>query len=266
MWLILFFAAWTQAAPQPPAASSSALDFDTFKTKIEPLFLEKRPGHARCVVCHSTGTAFRLQPLVRGQGTWTDEQSRKNFEMVTRFVLPGVPSKSRLLVMPLAHEAGGTSSIREASTGNRRTIPNGRRSPTGSTRPSRRRSTCRPIPFATTCAFATRSATHRRSCSTPAIANTSTSPSTSCCARPGIFSVLRGESRFSARQTDDRVEGAGAVRPGAGAFDDARAPRQHLFYDSHRLPHRRRGTRHRRHRNRLRAGGRPDAHETAVAE
>ena len=107
MWLILFFAAWTHATPQAPAASS-ALDFETFKTKIEPLFLEKRPGHARCVVCHSTGTAFRLQPLPKGQAAWTDEQSHKNFEMVTRFVLPGVPSKSRLLVMPLAHEAGGT--------------------------------------------------------------------------------------------------------------------------------------------------------------
>jgi len=107
MWLILFFAAWTQAAPPAPAASST-LDFDTFKTKIEPLFLEKRPGHARCVVCHSTGTAFRLQPLTRGQTAWSDEQSHKNFEMVTKFVLPGVPAKSRLLVMPLAHEAGGT--------------------------------------------------------------------------------------------------------------------------------------------------------------
>lgn len=108
MWLILFFAAWVQTAQQPPAPSASALDFDTYKAKIEPLFLEKRPGHARCVVCHSTGTAFRLQPLTRGQTTWNDEQSRKNFEMVTKFVLPGVPAKSRLLMMPLAHEAGGT--------------------------------------------------------------------------------------------------------------------------------------------------------------
>jgi hypothetical protein len=108
MWLILFFAAWTQAASQAPAATASALNFDVYKAKIEPLFLEKRPGHARCVVCHSTGTAFRLQPLTRGQAAWTDEQSQKNFEMVARFVLPGVPAKSRLLVMPLAHEAGGT--------------------------------------------------------------------------------------------------------------------------------------------------------------
>ena len=101
MWLILFFIAWSQA----PASSS--LDYEVYKTKVEPLFAEKRPGHARCVVCHSTGTNFRLQPLPRGQNAWTDEQSRKNFEMVSRFVLPGVPLKSRLLVMPLAHEAGG---------------------------------------------------------------------------------------------------------------------------------------------------------------
>ena len=108
MWMILFFMAWAQAAPQAPVAASSALDFDTYKTKVEPMFLEKRPGHARCVVCHSTGTAFRLQQLSPGQTTWSDEQSQKNFAMIGRFVLPGVPSKSRLLVMPLAHEAGGT--------------------------------------------------------------------------------------------------------------------------------------------------------------
>jgi len=104
MWLILFFTAWAQAAPAP---ASSALDYATYKAKIEPLLLEKRPGHARCVVCHSTGTNFRLQALSPGQKTWTDEQSKKNFEMVSKFVLPGVPMKSRLLVMALAHEAGG---------------------------------------------------------------------------------------------------------------------------------------------------------------
>jgi hypothetical protein len=104
MWLILFFMAWAQA---PAAPASSTLDYTVYKAKIEPLLLEKRPGHARCVVCHSTGTNFRLQPLSPGQKAWTDEQSQKNFQMVSRFVLPGVPTKSRFLVMALAHEAGG---------------------------------------------------------------------------------------------------------------------------------------------------------------
>jgi hypothetical protein len=102
MRFILFFTLLAQSA-----APSAGLDYDTFKAKIEPLLLEKRPGHARCYVCHSRGTPFRLQALSPGAKTWTDEQSQKNFEAVKRFVLPGVPSKSRLLTMPLAAEAGG---------------------------------------------------------------------------------------------------------------------------------------------------------------
>jgi hypothetical protein len=100
MGLILFLLFGVQAG--------SELDFQNYKSKVEPLLLEKRPGHARCVTCHSTGTAFRLQPLPKGQKAWTDEQSQKNFEMVKKFVRPGNPKGSRLLVMPLAHEAGGT--------------------------------------------------------------------------------------------------------------------------------------------------------------
>ena len=104
MWLILFFLFTQTSSPPPP----STLDYETFKAKVQPLLLEKRPGHARCYVCHSTGTAFRLQRLPEGRTAYTDEETHKNFEMVSRFVVPGVPSKSRLLTMPLAHEAGGT--------------------------------------------------------------------------------------------------------------------------------------------------------------
>jgi hypothetical protein len=103
MWLLFFFLLRAQISP--PATD---LDFEVFKAKVQPLFLEKRPGHARCVVCHSTGTAFRLQALTPGAKTWTDEQSQKNLDMVRRYVVPGVPAKSRLLMMPLAHDAGGS--------------------------------------------------------------------------------------------------------------------------------------------------------------
>jgi hypothetical protein len=100
MWLTLFLTLLLQSAP--------ALDYDVYKAKVEPLLAEKRPGHARCITCHSTGTAFRLQPLPKGRAAYTDEESRKNFTAASRFVLPGVPMKSRLLLMPLAHDAGGT--------------------------------------------------------------------------------------------------------------------------------------------------------------
>ena len=90
------------------AAPASTLDYGYFKAKVQPLLLEKRPGHARCATCHSRSTAFRLQPLPPGRSAYTEEESRKNFEAASRMVLPGVPLKSRLLTMPLAHEAGGT--------------------------------------------------------------------------------------------------------------------------------------------------------------
>jgi hypothetical protein len=94
---------------QQPASSSTAsgsLDFEVFKTKIQPIFLAKRPGHARCISCHASGTPLRLQPLAPGSTTWTEEESRKNFEAVRRMVVPG-SVKSPLLVHPLAEQAGG---------------------------------------------------------------------------------------------------------------------------------------------------------------
>src|SRR5258707_8897457 len=100
MWLILFLSFLPQG--------TSTLDYDYFKAKVQPLLTERRPGHARCITCHSTGTAFRLQPLPKDRTAYTDEESRKNFEAASRVVLAGVPLKSRLLTMPLAHEAGGT--------------------------------------------------------------------------------------------------------------------------------------------------------------
>src|SRR6202030_4225725 len=42
-----------------------------------------------------------------GNSSWTLEQSRKNFEVVLQLTTPGEPLKSRLLLHPLAPEAGG---------------------------------------------------------------------------------------------------------------------------------------------------------------
>jgi hypothetical protein len=93
------------AAGQSPTQS---LDFEHYKTRVEPIFLKKRPGHARCVVCHAgSNNAFRLQPLPPGSITWTEEQSRRNFEIVSRLVTPGDPTSSRLLLHPLSPKGGG---------------------------------------------------------------------------------------------------------------------------------------------------------------
>jgi hypothetical protein len=85
---------------------AGSLDYAFFKTKVQPVFVAKRPGHARCIACHGSGTPLRLQPLAPGATTWTEEDSRKNFEAVRRVVVPG-SLKSRLLVHPLAEDAGG---------------------------------------------------------------------------------------------------------------------------------------------------------------
>jgi uncharacterized protein (TIGR02246 family) len=94
-------------ASQEPAAASGALDYEYFKTKVQPIFVAKRAGHARCIACHGSGTPLRLQPLAPGATTWNDEDARKNFEAVRRVVVPGSVTKSRLLVHPLTEEAGG---------------------------------------------------------------------------------------------------------------------------------------------------------------
>jgi len=78
--LLLFVAALlTQypaaAAPQaqaPAASAPSALDYEFFKTKVQPIFLAKRDGHTRCVSCHSKGTPMRLQALSPGAATWNE--------------------------------------------------------------------------------------------------------------------------------------------------------------------------------------------------
>jgi len=93
----------------PGAVLAQSLDYKVFKSQVEPIFLKKRGDHVRCVVCHSerSNNAFRLEKLPKGATSWTEEQSRRNFEVVSRLVVPGDPAKSLLLVHPLAPEAGG---------------------------------------------------------------------------------------------------------------------------------------------------------------
>src|SRR5437588_5885623 len=90
------------------SGDTNARDFEVFKTKVEPIFLKKRPGHARCYGCHILpNRGFHLEPLSPGSAAWNDDQSRRNFQHVLQHVAPGDPTSSRLLLHPLAPEAGG---------------------------------------------------------------------------------------------------------------------------------------------------------------
>jgi len=104
--LALLTAIVASFAAGPVAAQS--LDYATYKAQVEPIFLKKREGHARCVVCHANaGNAFHLQPLAPGATTWTEEESRKNFEAVSKLVFSTNLMSSPLLKHPLAGTAGG---------------------------------------------------------------------------------------------------------------------------------------------------------------
>ena len=89
--------------------AATTLDYDYFKTKVQPIFVTKRPGHARCVMCHAdANNALRLEKLPAGQATWTEEQTRKNFETVSKIVQAvDDPLQSKILMHPLAPEGGG---------------------------------------------------------------------------------------------------------------------------------------------------------------
>src|SRR5215471_10675778 len=96
------------AAAACSAAMAQSLDFEVYKTRVEPIFSKRREGHARCVVCHSeSNNAFRLQPGGPQTKAFTEEQSRLNFQMISKLVVPGSPERSILLLHPLAKEAGG---------------------------------------------------------------------------------------------------------------------------------------------------------------
>ena len=99
-------------AAQGPSASKPSLDYEFFKTRVEPIFLKKRfPDHARCYTCHEVsrhgGGPLSLERLAPGASSWTEEQSRANFQIVSKLVIPGSPMTSLFLIMPLAPEVGG---------------------------------------------------------------------------------------------------------------------------------------------------------------
>lgn len=95
-----------------PSTFPTAADIDTFRNTVERVFMTDRggttPGYAACVMCHTwqTSVRFTLETPATDAG-WTREQSRKNFDVVTKLVNTAAPATSRLLLKPLDPSAGG---------------------------------------------------------------------------------------------------------------------------------------------------------------
>jgi YVTN family beta-propeller protein len=104
-----FLAAALLAAGARAADAQGALDFEFYKARVQPLLLAKRAGGVPCATCHArvANSQLRLQPLAHAATTWTEDATRANFEALQRFVVPGEPTASRLLMHPLERSAGG---------------------------------------------------------------------------------------------------------------------------------------------------------------
>jgi hypothetical protein len=110
----------TSASSPSPAAPSAAqasafpgpADVEVYRNTVERVFLTDRggtmPGYASCVMCHTwqTKIRFSLETPATDAG-WTAEQSKRNFDVVTKLVNTANPENSRLLLKPLAPNAGG---------------------------------------------------------------------------------------------------------------------------------------------------------------
>ena len=106
-WRATILAAAVLAAPG--YAGAQTLDYEVFKASVQPIFVTHRDGYSRCVVCHGGAPNNALRLERPGPTGYTEEQSRKNFETVSRLVVPGKPDDSRLLMYPLVPEEGGAA-------------------------------------------------------------------------------------------------------------------------------------------------------------
>ena len=102
-------AAFVLASGTLMSGAAGTLDYEFYKAKVQPIFLAKRPGHAPCVMCHAeANNMLHLEKLPEGQTTWTEDQTRKNFDTVSKIVQAvDDPLTAKILVHPLAPEAGG---------------------------------------------------------------------------------------------------------------------------------------------------------------
>lgn len=111
----------TVAIGQPHAGAAAqagfptATDIDAYRNTVERIFMTDRggtvAGMAACVMCHTWQTRpmrFSLETPATDAG-WTAEQSRRNFDIVTKLVNTKNPEASRILLKPLTSQAGGLS-------------------------------------------------------------------------------------------------------------------------------------------------------------
>ena len=105
-------AEWVRTAERPAGLQASAeesptVDFEFFQSCVQQIFVTTTPGALPCTECHQGGAMGFAGPIGSGRDFWNEEESRRNFAVATRLIEAGEPTRSRLLMHPLAYEGGG---------------------------------------------------------------------------------------------------------------------------------------------------------------
>ena len=89
--------------PNAGAEPTVDIDFEFFRSCVQPIFVNPIENAMPCIECHSGQFAIPNPD----NSYWTVEQSRQSFEELMTFVDPGRPDYSRFLHKPLHPNAGG---------------------------------------------------------------------------------------------------------------------------------------------------------------
>jgi hypothetical protein len=99
---------WIRSLPNKYVpAPEPALDFEFFKACVQPVFATPREGHIRCSNCHASGM-IGFAPVPQAGSTWSDQEAKRAFQVVSRLIVPGNPEQSRFLLKPLHPDGGGS--------------------------------------------------------------------------------------------------------------------------------------------------------------
>jgi hypothetical protein len=100
---------WIRSLPADRyvAKAEPPLDFEFFRSCVQPIFANAREGHIRCSNCHSSGL-IGFAPVAQGGTAWSEAEANRAFRTISRLIIPGNPEQSRFLLKPLHPDGGGS--------------------------------------------------------------------------------------------------------------------------------------------------------------
>ena len=135
--MVITVAVALQAAPA--LAADKSLDYGFFKTRVEPIFLQKRPDHVRCYVRHAgKHQCLQVREACAGQHVLDRRTIAPKLRGRLEARRSGNTDASQLLRQPSRSRRAATRTTREAGSLRRRTTRSGKSWPNGSMGKKRR--------------------------------------------------------------------------------------------------------------------------------